>query len=182
VQPRVPALAMAGLAACLAAIGLGVSESHAEGATAWRIFNQHDPLSDRVSRVAGAQPKSEPQQDGKAVTTALFISCGSAFPNGPTHPQLTILFTPLKHMFHVDAVTTRYRFDEGPIRQYSLQIPGRNNSYVVMLPKFSDQDPIADLVAARRLRAEIFLPHTTNILLDFNVVGAADAVKAIACR
>jgi hypothetical protein len=37
-------------------------------------------------------------------------------------------------------------------------------------------------MAARQLRAEVYLPHTTNVLLDFNVVGAADAVKAIACQ
>ena len=65
---------------------------------------------------------------------------------------------------------------------YKLQIPGKNGSYAVMLPKMSDQDPVADLMAARRLRAEVYLPHTTNVLLDFNVVGAADAVKAIACQ
>jgi hypothetical protein len=51
-----------------------------------------------------------------------------------------------------------------------------------MLPKMSDQDSVADLVAARRLRAEVYLPHSTNVLLDFNVVGAADAVRAIACQ
>jgi hypothetical protein len=93
-----------------------------------------------------------------------------------------ILFTPLQHMFHAVAVATRYRFDEGPIRDYKLQIPGKNGSYAVMLPKMSDQDSVADLVAARRLRAEVYLPHSTNVLLDFNVVGAADAVRAIACQ
>lgn len=178
-QPRTPvsALAMA-LAVAFAATELGVDAARAQGATVWKIVTQRDQLTDRVSRIAMTLPKSEPRQEGKSVTTALIISCGSPFPNGPTHPQLTILFTPLQHMFHAAAVATRYRFDEGPIRDYKLQIPGKNGSYAVMLPKMSDQD----LVAARRLRAEVYLPHTTNVLLDFNVVGAADAVKAIACQ
>jgi hypothetical protein len=183
VQPRTPVSALAvALAVAFAATGLGVDAARAQGATVWKIVTQRDQLTDRVSRIAMTLPKSEPRQEGKSVTTALIISCGSPFPNGPTHPQLTILFTPLQHMFHAAAVATRYRFDEGPIRDYKLQIPGKNGSYAVMLPKMSDQDPVADLVAARRLRAEVYLPHTTNVLLDFNVVGAADAVKAIACQ
>ena len=93
----------------------------------------------------------------------MIISCGSPFLNGPTHPQLTILFTPLQHMSHAAAIATRYRFDEGPIRDYKLQIPGKNGSYAVMLPKMSDQDPVADLVAARgcALRS-IFLIRRTS--------------------
>lgn len=118
------------------------------------ITTQHDQLADRVSRIALTLPKTEPLQDGKSVTTALIISCGGPFPNGATHPLLTILFTPLEHMFHVDAVTTRYRFDEGPIREYKLAISGRNKSYAVQLPKFADQDPIQ--VCVRRV-ANIFI-------------------------
>lgn len=166
----------------LAIFPLGAREARSQGASAWKIATQHDALADRDSRIAVTVPKSDPTQDGKPVTTALIISCGSTNPNGPTHPQLTILFTPLTHMFHVDAVTARYRFDEGPVRQYKLGIHGRNSAYTIELPKLTDQDPITDLLAAKRLRAEVYLPRTTNTLLDFNLSGAAEAVRAIACR
>jgi hypothetical protein len=169
------------LGGCLASISLGTHAASAQNPTAWKITTQQDQLADRVSRIALTLPKTGPVQDGRSVTTALIISCGSPLLTGPTHPQLTMLFTPVEHMFHVDAATTRYRFDDGPIREYKLGIPGRNKAYAVQIPKFSDQDPIADLVAAKRLRAQVYLPPHDQ-LLDFNVIGAAEAVKAIACR
>ena len=52
----------------------------------------------------------------------------------------------------------------------------------MLLPKFGNEDPVADVVAAKRLRVEIDLPSAGATLLDFNVIGAADAVKAIACQ
>jgi len=52
----------------------------------------------------------------------------------------------------------------------------------MLLPKFGNEDPVVDVVAAKRLRVEIDLPSAGGTLLDFNVIGAADAVKAIACQ
>ncbi len=52
----------------------------------------------------------------------------------------------------------------------------------MLLPKFGNEDPVAGVVAAKLLRVEIDPPSAGAALLDFNVIGAADAVKAIACQ
>jgi hypothetical protein len=165
----------------LLALTVAAGEAYGQGTTAWKIATERDQLSDRVSRFAVTLPKSAPIQKGKSVTTALIIKCGSAFTNGPAHPELMVLFTSLKRT-HMKTIATRYRFDEGPIRDYKLNMTGRNGAYAIVLPKFSDQDPIADLAAARRMRVDVSLPGAENTVLDFNVAGAADAVHALACQ
>jgi hypothetical protein len=169
------------LAALSGAVTLAASTAHGQGATAWKIATEKDQLSNRLSRFAVTMPKSAPVQAGKPVTTALIIKCGSALAGGATHAELMILFPslPAKHM---RTIATRYRFDDGPVRDYKLKVAGKNGAHAILLPKFSDQDPVADLVAAKRLRVEVDLPNTQNTLLDFNVTGAADAVRAIACQ
>jgi hypothetical protein len=162
-------------------ITLGTGEASAQGTTAWKIATERDQMSDRLVRFAVTLPKSAPVLDGKSVTTALIIRCGSAFTNGPTHPELMILFTSLTET-RMRTVATRYRFDDGPVRDYKLKITGRHGAHAILLPKFSDQDPIADLMGAKRLRLEVNLRNAENTLLDFNVTGAADFVRAIACQ
>ena len=71
---------------------------------------------------------------------------------------------------------------DGAVRDYKLKVIGRNGAHAMLLPKFGNEDPVADVVAAKRLRVEIDLPSARGTLLDFNVTGAADAVKAIACQ
>lgn len=93
-----------------------------------------------------------------------------------------ILFTSLPRPKHAKAITTRYRFDEGPVRDYKLKLGGKNGAHALLLPKFAHEDPIADLAAAKRLRVEIDLPGPGATLIDFNVTGAADAVTAVACQ
>ncbi len=181
-RPWPPFLLLPLLAAFLAAILPGIGPARAQGATAWKIAAERDQLTDRLSHIAVTVPKSDPVQQGKSVTTALIIKCGSAFTTGPTHPQLMILFTSLGEMWHIKTFHTRYRFDDGPVRDYKLKVIGRKGAHAIMLPKFSNEDPAADLVAAKRLRVDVKLPKAENTVLDFNVTGAADAVRAIACQ
>jgi len=92
------------------------------------------------------------------------------------------LFTSLPRAKHAKAIATRYRFDDGAVRDYKLKVIRRNGAHAMLLPKFGNEDPVADVVAAKRLRVEIDLPNARTTLLDFNVIGPADAVKAIACQ
>ncbi len=175
-------LALLWVAASLIAIAPGFGEARAQGATTWKIASERDQLSDRVSRFAVAMPKSDPVMQGKSVTTALIIKCAGVAQTPRAHPELMILFTSLPQTKHTKALATRYRFDDGAVRDYTLKLSGRNGAHAMLLPKFSNEDPVADVVAAKRLRVEINLSSTGATLLDFNVTGAADAVKAIACR
>ncbi len=175
-------LALLWVAASLLAVVPGSGEARAQNATAWKIEAERDKLTERVSRFALTLPKSGPVMQGKSVTTALIITCAGGAPARPTHPELMILFTSLPRAKHAKAIATRYRFDDGTVRDYKLKVIGRNGAHAMLLPKFGNEDPVADVVAAKPLRVEIDLPSARGTLLDFNVTGAADAVKAIACQ
>jgi hypothetical protein len=166
-----------------AAAALLVAHAQAEVPSAWKVIDgQRDPLTEQTARYAVTMPKSSPVQNGKPVTTALIIRCEKVFQNAPARPELVILFTPLTGWWHVKTIETLYRFDEGPVRDYKLDFPGRAGVRVIALPKFTDQDPIADLIAAKRLRVEITLPYSGRTFLDFNVSGANEAVQAVSCH
>lgn len=169
------------LVALHAATALAVGEARFEVAN-WKIVTKKDELTEQELRFAAMTPKSNPMQQGKYVTTVLILRCAIVFLNRPTQPELMILFTSLTGMWHVKNFHTRYRFDEGPVRDYRLSVAGRGGANAIVLPKFPDQDPVADLVAAKRLRVEVTLPSGGPTLLDFNVTGAINAVRAISCR
>jgi hypothetical protein len=166
-----------------AAMALMAAQARSEVANAWKIINgQRDPLTEQAATFAVKMPTADPVQHGKSITTALVIKCTTAFVSGPTHPELMILFTSLTGRGHAKTMETRYRFDDGPVRDYKLASAGKTGTRAIVLPKFSDQDPIADIVAAKRLRVEVNLPETGTTLLDFNVSGASDAIQAISCK
>src|SRR5208282_192407 len=176
-RPILP-LALLWVAASLLAVVSGSGEAPAQIATAWKIEAERDKLTERESRFALTVPKSDPVMQGKSVTTALIITCAGEAPARPAHAELMILFTSLPRAKHAKAIATRYHFDDGAVRDYKLKVIGRNGAHAMPLPKFGNEDPVADVVAAKRLRVEIDLPSERGTLLDFNVTGAADAVKA----
>ena len=180
-RPILP-LALLWVAASFLVVVPGSGEAPAQNAAAWKIEAERDKLTERVSRFALTLPKSDPVMQGKSVTTALIITCAGGAPTRPAHAELMILFTSLPRAKHAKAIATRYRFDDGAVRDYKLKIIGRNGAHAMLLPKFGNEDPVADVVSAKRLRVEIDLPSAGATLLDFNVIGAADAVKTIACQ
>ena len=115
-------------------------------------------MTEHASRFAVTLPKSDLVMQGKSVTTALIVTCAGAAPARPAHPELMILFTSLPRAKHAKAIVTRYRFDDGAVRDYKLKVIGRNGAHAMLLPKFGKEDPVADMVAAKRLRVEIDLP------------------------
>jgi len=175
-------LALLLMAAFLVAVVPGFGGARAQGTTAWKIATERDQFADRVSRFAVTLPKSDPVVQGKSVTTALIIKCAGVAQTRPAHPELMILFTSLTKTRHIKTIATRYRFDDGAVRDYKLKLSGKNGAHTILLPKLGNEDPVADLVAAKRLRVEIRLAGAGATLLDFNVTGAGDAVKAIACQ
>ncbi len=112
----------------------------------------------------------------------MIITCAGGAPARRAHAELMILFTSLPRAKHAKAIATRYRFDDGAVLDYKLKNIGRNGAHAMLLPKFGNEDPVAGVVAAKLLRVEIDPPSAGAALLDFNVIGAADAVKAIACQ
>jgi hypothetical protein len=102
--------------ASLLAVVPGSGEAPAQTATAWKIEAERDKLTERVSRFALTLPKSDPVMQGKSVTTALIITCTGGAPARPAHAELMILFTSLPRAKHAKAIATRYRFDDGAVR------------------------------------------------------------------
>ncbi len=179
-RPILP-LALLWVAASLLAVVAGSGEAPAQTATARKIEAERDKLTERVSRFALTLPKSDPDagqicHDGidyqvRRRGPGPACACGA---DDPVH-----LFAEGKaRQGDRDPVL----FDDGAVRDYKLKIIGRNGAHAMLLPKFGNEDPVADVVAAKRLRVEIDLPSAGATLLDFNVIGAADAVKAIACQ
>jgi len=168
-----------------AVIAWPAAASHAcaqTAATPWKIISERDQMTDQTLRLALTTPKTNPVQQGKSITTALMIKCATTFIGGTTHPELMVLFASLGGMWHVRAMHTRYRFDDGPVRDYKLKVVRRAGGHGLFLPKLGDQDPAAEITAATRLRVEVNLPYAGATLLDFNVAGASDAIRQIACR
>ena len=177
-----PALLLRLMLAGVAAMALVVGEARPEVANPWRITTERDQLTGEVARLAVTTPKADSVAEGKSAATALIIQCGRAFQTGPTHPEVLILLASFAGTRHVRSVHARYRFDDGPVRDYTLDVSSKGDARAIMLPKFSDQDPAADLVAAKRLRVEIAVPRAGASLLDFDVAGGGDAVRAISCQ
>ena len=168
---------------------LGFAVAHAEVAS-WKIIDgQKDPLTDKPTRFAVAMAKSTPVFHDQPVTTALGIRCITIFTNKPAEPEVVILFIGLTGLEHVRKVMARYRWDEGPVRDYTLKTAGARGTRMIELPKFTSptklvesEDPIADLVAAKRFRAEVLFASEGKIALDIDVAGANDAIHALACH
>jgi hypothetical protein len=173
----------------IAAAVLGFAVAHAEVAS-WKIIDGHsDPLTDKPSRFAVAMAKSTPAFRGQPVTTALVIRCVTIFTNKPAEPEVMLLFTGLTELGRVRNVVAHYRWDEGPVRDYTLKTAGARGTRAIELPKFTSptklvegEDPIADIVAAKRFRAEVQFASQGTIVLDINVAGANDAIHALACH
>ncbi len=75
-------LALLWVAASFLAVVPGSGEAPAQNAAAWKIEAERDKLTERVLRFALTLPKSNPVTQGKAVTTALIITCAGGGP-GP---------------------------------------------------------------------------------------------------
>jgi hypothetical protein len=166
-----------------AAMALVATQACCKVANGWKIINgQRDPLTEQAATFAVTMPAADPVQHGRPITTALVIKCATAFGPDTTRLELMILFTSLNGGGRTKTIETRYRFDDGPVRDYRLASAGKPGTRAIVLPKFSDQDPIADIVAAKRLRVEVNLPETGTTLLDFNVSGASEAIHAVSCN
>lgn len=166
-------------------VGPGTSspESRAKVPSNWKITARgREALTEQTSRMAITLLKSNPVIDGKSVTTGLVLQC-EINPSGPPIPQVMVLFTSLTGVRHFKKFQTRYRFDEGPVRSMELTSNiGKNYARAIVLPNLGAPAPGVEIVGATRLRIEFDFKSAGVTFLDFNVSGAAEALKAIACR
>jgi hypothetical protein len=175
----------------IAAAALGfVAATQAAGGSSWTIIDgQKDPLTEKSARYAVALTQSKPVLHGQPVTGALVIRCTTVFVNQSAEPELMLLFTGMTGLGRVKTALTRYRWDEGPIRGYTLKSAGVKGTRAIELPKLvsptkliEGEDPVADVVTAKRFRAEVRFASAATLFLDINVAGANDALRILACR
>jgi hypothetical protein len=167
-----------------------VAAAQAAGGSSWKIIDgQKDPLTEKSARFAVALAQSNPVLHGQPVTGALVIRCTMVFVTQPAEPELMLLFTGLTGLGRVKTALARYRWDEGPIRGYTLKSAGVRGTRAIELPKLvsptklvEGEDPIADVVTAKRFRAEVRFASAETLFLDINVAGANDAIRTLACR
>lgn len=87
----------------------------------------------------------------------------------------------------ISNLATEYRWDEGRVHSFTLKGTGKAGTRAIVLPKpispvpedVPSEDPISDIVAAKRLRVEVSFQSAGAIFLDFDVSGAAQAIKAV---
>lgn len=172
-----------------AAAALAAAAAHAEVATPWKIMTgQKDPLTDKSSRYAIDRPKSNPIFHGQAAQGALLLRCVTLIPGKPAQPELIIVFTGLTGIGRVTNTAVRYRWDDGPVHGSTSKSAIGSGARAIRLPRFispmkgvKSEDPIADMIAAKRLRAEVQFASAEMIFLDFNVAGAGDTIGALGC-
>lgn len=158
--------------------------------SAWRIVDgKADPLTDKPARTAIDVAKSTPVLNGRPVTGALIIHCVAVFSNQPPEPALGLMFTGLTELGHVKKVVAQYRWDEGPVQSDALKAVGKNGVRMLALPKLVSltklvpgQDPVADLVTAKRLRAKVLFGTAGVVFVDFDVTGADAAIRNLGCH
>ncbi len=158
--------------------------AHAAVPSNWKIVDAgRDPVTERPMRMAITLPKSDSAKNGRSGATGLAIICFSANPNIPTHPELALVFTAVTGVGRYKKFAARYRFDEGPIYNPTLTSDvGKNGTRRFILPTSSDPSPATEITGASQFRAEVNLHSAGIVFLDFNVAGAAAAIKAIACQ
>jgi hypothetical protein len=165
----------------------------------WKIITgQPDPLTGQISRVAGTSPKSNPVLDGKSVTTGLLLRCDTDL-KGLQLPDVIVVFTSLTGVGHFKNFAARYRFDEGPVRDFAANsIIGKNHARIIFLPNVVSLadvgnppknampagvvNPGIEIAGAARLRIEFNFKSAGTTFLDFNVSGATQAISALGCQ
>jgi len=149
----------------------------------WKIVdNGRDPLTEKPSRWAITLPKSDSTKSGKPGAVGLILRCLSNDLDGPTHPAATLVFTSLANVGNYKRFPINYRFDEEAVHGTVLtSAAGKGGVRNVGLPSLVD-DRFADIGATKQLRIEIDLRTAGVMFLDFDVSGAAEASKALACR
>jgi hypothetical protein len=166
----------------------------------WKIIaGDPDPLTGQGSRKAMTLPKATPVIDGKSVETALVMQCSTSV-KGMPDPQLIVIFTSLTGVGHFKNFGGRYRFDEGPVHEFSAEsVIGKNHARAIPLPEVLDAsdlqdllklhagvhtevDPGVEIAGAMRLRIEFNFKSAGVIFLDFNVSGATQVVSALGCQ
>jgi hypothetical protein len=149
----------------------------------WKIVTgRADPLTDKATRVAMTRPKSTPVINGKSVATALMMDCNPD-PRLSPGPVLVVAFDSLTGVGHFKTFESRYRFDEGPVHDFTATTTlGKNHSRALALPLSTRLDPGVEIAVAKRLRLQFNFRMGGVAFLDFDVSGSAQALAALGCR
>jgi hypothetical protein len=164
----------------------------------WKVIAvRPDPLTGQSFRQVITLSKTNPVIHGKSVATALLMQC-SRVVKGLQDPQLIVVFTSLRGIGHFKNFGARYRFDEGPVHDFTGQsVIGKDHARAIALPRMIDVseiaglpklpslesqvDPGIEIAGASRLRVEFDFRSAGVTFLDFNVSGATQAIDALRC-
>lgn len=148
----------------------------------WKIVTgTPDPLTEKVTPVAMARPKSTPVINGKTAPAALMMSCNPN-PDVSPGPLLVVAFDGLTGIGHFKTFSSRYRFDEGPVHDFTATTTlGKNHSRAFALPLSTRLDPGVEIAVSKRLRVDANFRTAGVIFLDFDVSGSPQALAALHC-
>jgi hypothetical protein len=145
----------------------------------WKLVSGgRDPLTDRVSRYVITLPKTSSTVNNNSAAAELAIECWIAATGEIQPPSFWIRFTSLSGAVRrYKKLYLQYRADDGPVhgdeRPVGLLKNGDRELYVDDVTKIGD---------AKRLRIEVEFHSAGTAFFDFNISGATEAAKSVACR
>ena len=148
----------------------------------WKIVTTRaEPLSGKITRFAMTKPKSTPIINGKSVASALMMECNPD-PRLSPGPVLVMAFDSLTGIGHFKTFASRYRFDEGPVHDFTATSTlGKNHMRAFALPLSTRLDPGVEIAVSKRLRLELNFRTAGVTFLDFDVSGSRPALAALGC-
>ena len=144
------------------------------------IIGRPDPLTGETTPKAQTTPKAAPVINGKAVPTLLIMRCGYRV-QGLEDAILSVRFASLTGAGHFKKFEARYRFDQGPVHEFTATSKTGKNRAREFLLEQNRPDPGVEITGATQLRMQFNFQSAGASFLEFNVSGATQTLNALAC-
>jgi hypothetical protein len=114
------------------------------------------------------------RQFGHSVTSQLLIVCTYSKISRDHHSAVL----DFSEMVAIGDVQVRYRFDNGPVTDITLDFFSRGTSLQLMAGFYDD---LADLRTSSKFQVEVSLPWAGDPVIEFDTTGAAEAIDRVPC-
>jgi hypothetical protein len=143
----------------------------------WKVFTFTDRL-DATKKTITARSSALPFAQGNGfVSTIVEVSCYKPDPLFKEQPRLTAWLN-FSSTVAVGERMVRWRVDQKKLHYHKTQFYSDGKAFALDV---SDGETIADLRKGNTLKVEADLPWAGNVLLEFDISGAADAFAKLEC-
>ena len=147
-------------------------------AAAWKEYVWTDRLTNEKHLYMTSVGRGSIRQFGHSVTSQLMIVCSHSEVTLAGQSDFHSAVLDFSEMVAIGDVQVRYRFDNGPVTNITLDFFPRGKSLQLMMGFLDD---LADLRASSKFRVEVSLPWAGDPVIEFDTVGAAEAIDRVPC-